>query len=91
MTKHKFLWSNKQHFKPAIQNEPAAKLPLGVISSRFRIKESLTITGEHQNLPKRGDTEMWNILIPVTLVVVVPVVLSMLWGMQNLIDCPYEN
>ena len=34
---------------------------------------------------------MWNILIPVTLIVVVPVVLSMLWGMQNLIDCPYEN
>jgi hypothetical protein len=34
---------------------------------------------------------MWNILIPVTLVVVIPLVLSMLWGMQNLIDNPYDN
>jgi hypothetical protein len=34
---------------------------------------------------------MWNILIPITFAVLLTFSLSVLWGMQNLIDSPYEN
>ncbi len=34
---------------------------------------------------------MWNILIPVTFALLLACTLSTLWGMQNLIDSPYDT
>ena len=34
---------------------------------------------------------MWNILIPIAFALLLAFTLSVLWGMQNLIDSPYEN
>ena len=33
---------------------------------------------------------MWTILIPISFAVLLAL-LGALWGMQNLIDCPYDN
>jgi hypothetical protein len=34
---------------------------------------------------------MWNILIPITVALLLAFTLSALWGMQNLIDNPYDS
>jgi hypothetical protein len=40
---------------------------------------------------RQETSEMWNILIPITFALLLAFTLSALWGMQNLVDCPYDN
>ena len=57
------------------------------------IRKSLTITREHGGVvaTQQEITEMWTILIPITFTALLAFTVSALWGMQNLIDSPYDN
>ena len=41
-------------------------------------------------LNRQEITEMWNILLPI-MFAVLAFAMAALWGMQNLIDCPYDT